>query len=169
VSPIRVRVAVPSDAARVVELASAVASEAEGWLLADATWRSVGEERRYIRTVQRHPDAALLVAEADDAIVGRLSIMRDRHPSSAHVADIGLMVAASRRRQGIGSALMVAAESWARSAAITKIELHVLPHNAAAIALYEKLGYQREGFRVAHYRRSDGSYIDAILMAKRLP
>jgi RimJ/RimL family protein N-acetyltransferase len=169
VIPVRVRPALPGDAARVVTLASAVASEPEGWLLADASWRSVGEERRYIRTVLRHPDAALFIADAGQEIVGRLSIMRDPHPSSAHVADIGLMVAASRRRQGIGSALMLAAETWARQAAISKLELHVFPHNLAAVRLYEKLGYRREGLRTAHYRRPDGSFVDAILMAKHLP
>ncbi len=168
-SVVRVRPAVPADAARLVALASAVASEAEGWLLADAGWRSVGEERRYIRAVQRHPDAALLVAERGAEIVGRLSIVRDPHPSSAHVADLGLMVAAPRRRRGIGSALMCAAEVWARRAEISKLELHVFPHNHAALALYAKLGYQREGLRVDHYRRPDGELLDAILMAKRLP
>jgi RimJ/RimL family protein N-acetyltransferase len=167
-SLVGVRLAVPGDAARVVALASAVAAEQEGWLLADASWRSVGEERRYIRAVQRHPDAALLVAELERELVGRLSIMRDPHPSSTHVADLGLLVAASKRRRGIGSALMAAAESWARRAEISKLELHVFPHNLPALALYEKLGYEREGLRLAHYRRPDGTTLDAILMAKRL-
>jgi ribosomal protein S18 acetylase RimI-like enzyme len=169
VSGLNVRPAVPGDAARVVALASSIASEDEGWLLADASWRGVGEERRYIRAVLRHPDAALLVGELDGEIVGRLSLMRDPHPSSAHVADLGLMVARALRRRGIGSALMAAAESWARQAGVEKLELHVFPHNQPAINLYTKLGYQREGFRVAHYRRPDGTPLDAILMAKHLP
>jgi ribosomal protein S18 acetylase RimI-like enzyme len=54
-------------------------------------------------------------------------------------------------------------------AEISKLELHVFPHNLPAIGLYEKLGYRREGLRVAHYRRPDGAPLDAILMAKRLP
>jgi len=167
-SVVRVRPALPGDAAALVALASAVAAEPEGWLLADSSWRSAGEERRYIRAVERHPDAALLVAEAEGEIVGRLSIVRDPHPSSAHVGDLGLMVAASARRRGIGSALMAAAETWAAEAEISKLELHVFPHNHAALALYAKLGYRREGLRLAHYRRPDGELLDAILMAKRL-
>ena len=51
---------------------------------------------------------------------------------------------------------------------MTKLELHVFPHNAPAIALYEKLGYEREGFSRRHYRRPDGRFVDAILMAKLL-
>jgi RimJ/RimL family protein N-acetyltransferase len=164
---VSVRRAVPGDAAQVVALASAVATEEEGWLLADARWRSVGDERRYIRALQRHPDAALFVAELDTGeLVGRLSLMRDPHPASSHVADLGLMVAMGYRRLGIGTALMEAAESWARESKIEKLELHVFPYNTAAIALYEKLGYEREGLRKEHYTRSGGRRLDVILMAK---
>lgn len=166
---LRIRAATPADAVRLVALAGAVAAEDEGWLLADSRWRSAGEERRYIRALSRHPDAALFVAELEDGgLVGRLSLMRDPHPSSRHVADLGLMVAASHRRQGIGSALMAMAERWAAGAGVGKLELHVFPHNAPAIALYERLGYEREGLRRGHYTRADGGTHDVILMAKRL-
>jgi RimJ/RimL family protein N-acetyltransferase len=165
---VHIRPAEPQDAAELVALASAVAAEPEGWLLADSRWRSVGDERRYVRAVRRHADAALLVAEADGALAGRLSISRDPHPSSAHVADLGLMVDARFRRRGIGSALLVAAEEWARSTGVTKLELHVFPHNTPAIALYDKHGYEREGYRRRHYRRPDGELVDTILMSKLL-
>jgi RimJ/RimL family protein N-acetyltransferase len=163
-----VRPADPADAAALVELASAVGAEPEGWLISDATWRSVGEERRYLRAIRRHPDAVVLVAEESGQIVGRLSISRDPHPASRHVADLGLMVAAGHRRRGVGRALLQAAEDWARGAEIRKLELHVFPYNEAAIALYESCGYEREGYRRAHYRRAGGAVVDAILMARLL-
>jgi RimJ/RimL family protein N-acetyltransferase len=74
------------------------------------------------------------------------------------------MVAASHRRQGIGTALLHAAVGWARDVGVHKLELHVFPYNEGAIALYERFGFRREGYRRAHYRRADG-YVDAILMA----
>ena len=163
---VQIRPAEPGDASALVALASAVGAEPEGWLLADAAWRSVADERRYIRAVRKHPDAALFVAEDQGSVVGRLSLARDPHPASSHVADLGLMVAASHRRRGIGSALLAAADGWARSSRVAKLELHVFPYNAPAIALYEQCGYIREGFRRRHYRRPDGSYVDAVLMAK---
>jgi RimJ/RimL family protein N-acetyltransferase len=166
---IRVRPAVPADAGRLVALATAVAAEPEGWLLAESRWRSESDERRYIRALQRHPDATLLVAVLENGeLAGRLSLMRDPHPASAHVADLGLMVAAGRRRSGIGTALMAAAEDWARGARIRKLELHVFPHNEPAINLYEKLGYEREGLRRRQYARAEGGYADVLLMAKQL-
>jgi RimJ/RimL family protein N-acetyltransferase len=159
-----VRRAAPADAAALVELGRTVGGEPEGWLISDTAWRGVSEERRYLKAVRRFPHAAVIVAEAEEGIVGRLSVARDDHPASRHVADLGLMVAAGHRRRGVGRALLEAAAEWAREAGVRKLELHVFPHNGPAIALYEQFGFRREGYRRAHFRRN-GQYVDAILMA----
>ncbi len=163
----RVRPAAPADAEHLARLADAVSSEPEGWLISIAgEWRSAADERRYLKALRRYPHAAVFVAEeGNGVIVGRLSVGRDPHPSSAHVADVGLMVAMAARRQGVGRALLEAAIAWARTAGVRKLELHVFPWNEAAIGLYESVGFEREGYRKQHYRRGDGGYVDAILMA----
>ena len=161
---IRIRRAEPSDAASLVALAQAVGGEEGRWILATESWRSVSNERRYLKTVHRHPDAAVIVAVDGDVVVGRLSLSRDPHPASRHVADLGLMVAASRRRQGIGRQLLEEAMTWARSVEVRKLELHVFPWNEPALRLYEAFGFEREGYRKQHYARGD-ELVDAILMA----
>src|SRR4051812_9566856 len=168
VSEITIRRAVPSDAEGVVELARAVSSEPERWLISAGTARGVGDERRYLRAVRRSPHAAVFVAVAPEGIVGRLSVARDPHPASAHVADLGLMVAKSHRRRGIGRGLLEQAVEWARVSNVTKLELHVFPHNQPAIDLYERFGFLQEGYRRGHYR-SAGGLVDAILMAYDVP
>jgi RimJ/RimL family protein N-acetyltransferase len=162
----RIRPAEPADAEQLTRLAAAVSAEPEGWLISVAgEWRSAGDERRYLKALRRYPHAAVFVAE-DDAgtVVGRLSVGRDPHPASTHVADVGLMVAVGARRQGVGRALLQAAVDWARAAGVRKLELHVFPWNEAAIKLYESFGFEREGYRKGQYRRGD-EYVDAILMA----
>jgi RimJ/RimL family protein N-acetyltransferase len=159
-----VRPARAEDAATLVALGAAVGREPEAWLLNTDGWRGIAEERRYLRALKRHPDAAVFVAEDEGAIVGRLSIARDPHQASRHVADLGLMVAAGHRRRGVGRALLEHAVDWAADAGIRKLELHVFPWNEPAIRLYEQFGFEREGLRRNHYRRGT-EFVDAILMA----
>jgi RimJ/RimL family protein N-acetyltransferase len=161
---VAIRPAAPADASALVALADAIGREPEGWLISDGAWRSDADERRYLKALRRYPHAAVFVAVADDEVVGRLSVARDTHPASAHVADLGLMVASPWRRRGVGRAMLERAVEWAREAGVRKLELHVFPHNDAAIALYEAFGFRREGYRREHYRRGD-AYVDAILMA----
>ena len=146
-----VRRAETGDAEGLTRLAEEVSGEPEAWLIsADGEWRSVGDERRYLKAVRRYAHAAVFVAEREDgALIGRLSVARD---------------AKDARRQGVGWALLEAAVDWARSAGVGKLELHVFPWNEPAIRLYEKFGFEREGYRKGHYQRA-GEMVDAILMA----
>jgi RimJ/RimL family protein N-acetyltransferase len=161
---IAIRRAAPGDASALVALADAIAQEEEGWILTTDGWRPVGDERRYLKAVRDHPDAAVFVAEVDGRIAARLSLARDPHPASRHVADLGLMVAAPYRRRGVGRRLLEQAVAWARESGVRKLELHVFPWNEPALALYESFGFEREGYRKEHYARA-GGYVDAILMA----
>jgi RimJ/RimL family protein N-acetyltransferase len=161
---VKIRRAEPGDAEGLAHLGNAVGSEPEGWLVTTNGWRDVGDERRYLRAIRRYPNAAVFVADDDGLVVGRLSIARDQHPASRHVADLGLMVAMTHRRRGIGTALLHAAVEWAKGAGVRKLELHVFPYNTGAIKLYEQFGFVKEGYRRAHYRRGD-EFVDAILMA----
>jgi RimJ/RimL family protein N-acetyltransferase len=164
-----VRSAEPGDAEALTRLANAVSAEPEAWLISvDGEWRSAGDERRYLKALRRYRDAAVYVAEADAGeLVGRLSVSRDTHPASRHVADLGLMVARGWRGRGIGTALLEAAVDWARASGVRKLELHVFPWNGPALQLYEKFGFEREGYRKGHYLRA-GEDVDAILMAYRV-
>ena len=122
-----------------VALAREVGTEPEGWLITTASGAARPTSGATCARSAATPHAAVFVAEAPEGLVGRLSVARDPHPASRHVADLGLMVAASHRRHGIGRALLEAAVDWAREAGVTKLELHVFPHNEPAIALYESV------------------------------
>jgi len=161
---VKIRPAEATDAEQLVELAEAVGIEEGDWLISTSSWRSVADERRYLKAIRGHPDAAVFVAEDEGRVVGRLSLARDPHPASHHVADLGLMVAASHRRRGLGRALLQQAVAWAGESGVRRLELHVFPWNEPALALYEAFGFEREGLRRQQYRRG-AEYVDAILMA----
>ena len=122
----RVRQAVPSDAAALVELVAAVTAEPGGWYGEPGRWTAAGAAE-LIESACRDGGKAILVAEVDGQLVAQLCMEVDRHPGSSHVADVSVMVAAARRRCGIATALMAAAESVAAASQLAKIELHVRP------------------------------------------
>jgi ribosomal-protein-alanine N-acetyltransferase len=68
------------------------------------------------------------------------------------------------RRHGLGRRLMIIAEQHAHEMAGESLTLEVRTNNAAAIAMYEVLGYRRMGVRTGYY--PDGS--DALVMTKSI-
>jgi RimJ/RimL family protein N-acetyltransferase len=142
----------------IVDLLVEVAAEGR-WI---GTELPVDRQRRRQRLSEalHHERAAVLVAEAGGRIVGELQI----EVAGYGVADLGMLVAAGWRGRGVGSALLRAGVERARAAGAHKLALQVWPHNAAAIKLYEKFGFQREGLLRGHYRRRDGQLWDAIVM-----
>ena len=80
-----------------------------------------------------------------------------------HVASIGMGVREGFRGRGIGSALMDACVGQARKLGLEKLELEVFSSNAAAIGLYEKKGFEREGV-MRRKRKFEGRYEDVICM-----
>jgi diaminopimelate decarboxylase len=141
-------------------------------------WRAIVEEGRFVRSERvSHPlrvyrrrfsrarpsQEAHVMAVEGDRVVGYLSIQRESHPVSEHVASLALAVAADRRGRGIGSALMSEALRWARGAGVQRIVLSVYPHNTAAIALYRRYGFVEEG-RLSRQSRKSYGYEDEILM-----
>ncbi|MCW6050422.1 GNAT family N-acetyltransferase [Lyngbya sp. CCAP 1446/10] len=53
-----------------------------------------------------------------------------------------LYIAPEHRRQGLGAALIIQAENWARSRGDRQIGLQVFLNNQPAMNLYQKLGYE---------------------------
>jgi RimJ/RimL family protein N-acetyltransferase len=104
------------------------------------------------------------VALADREVVGWCDIQRHGFPSRAHRGTLGMGIVPAYRGRGIGLRLIRATLARARVAGFVRVELDVHADNARAIALYEKVGFVREGVaRDAVF--ADGEYRDAINMA----
>ena len=159
---VTVRPATAADADAVVAMLVEVAGEGR-WIATEAPVDVGQRRRRMVEDIERE-DAVVLVAEAGGKLAGQLDLRLARYG----VADLGMLVAAGWRRQGVGSALMAEAVDRARKAGAHKIALQVWPHNAAALALYERFGFRREGYLTRHYRRRSGELWDAVIMGLRL-
>jgi ribosomal protein S18 acetylase RimI-like enzyme len=159
---VKIREATLADVDALVAILVDVAGEGR-WIGTEAP---VDVERRRQRMVAdvEGDGVIVLVAEADGVPVGELGL----HLAGYGVADLGMAVAAGWRGRGVGTALLAEAVERARAAGAHKIALQVWPHNAAAIALYERFGFEREGYLRRHYRRRSGELWDAIVMGLRL-
>lgn len=94
---------------------------------------------RYLRSSA----AAMLVATAGAAVVGYALIGWRRGARTASLYSIAVDAQAGGR--GAGRALLIAAERATAARGFGALTLEVRADNARAIALYEKLGYERFG------------------------
>ncbi|HTD04683.1 GNAT family N-acetyltransferase [Undibacterium sp.] len=111
---------------------------------ADAFWQGVADSAA-------KGDRALLVARnRDGRIVGTVQVVLGQTDNQPHRADISkLLVHRSARKQGLGEALMKAAEQCARSAGKTMLVLDTATGGGAE-GLYERLGWSLCG-RIPDY------------------
>jgi ribosomal protein S18 acetylase RimI-like enzyme len=90
-------------------------------------------------------ERALLVAEDAIGLCGTVQLILDQPENQPHRADLAkLLVHRRARRQGLGAALMRAAEAAARDCGKTLLVLDAVTGGDAA-RLYERLGWQRVG------------------------
>ena len=159
---VTVREATMADVDTLVEMLAAVAAEGR-WIGTEAPVDVERRRRRMVAEIEGE-DVVLLVAEAGGEPVGQLGLSL----AAYGVGDLGMLVAPAWRGRGAGTALLAEAIARARKAGAHKLALEVWPDNRAAIALYERFGFQREGYLTRHYRRRSGELWDAVIMGLRL-
>jgi ribosomal protein S18 acetylase RimI-like enzyme len=105
--------------------------------------RAVAFWRRVTRGVAAG-GRALLVAEDAGGLCGTVQLVLDQPENQPHRAELSKMLVHRRaRRQGLGAALMRAAEATARECGKTLLVLDTA--NDEAERLYERLGWTRVG------------------------
>ena len=104
-----------------------------------------------------NPHKAFLVAIASGMVIGYGGIWLI--VDEAHVTNIA--ISPDYRRQGIGQRLMVQLLDRAKEAGMTCSTLEVRASNAAAITMYEQLGYRETARRKRYYPDNQE---DAVVM-----
>ena len=164
---VTVRSAAPADARAVRALLDTVAAEPFTPILHLPGSCSLRTMRAEILEAAAAADRIMLVAVVDGLLAGHLVLAGTRHPFSPHVAEVGLAVAADRRRLGVASALMGVALPWAARRPFRRVVAAVFPHNEAALRLFAAQGFRREGERHEQYCRG-GRYFAEVLLALTL-
>jgi len=159
---IRVRRATGDDSFQIVAIRQRIAAERVHSAI-DVPW-TAEEERSYIESLS--PLAAVYLAMCELAeIVGfqSLDLWEPTITSMKHVAQIGTFLLPEWRRRGVGKALFVTTQEFARNAGYAKAVIQIRASNHAAQRFYRKLGFRACG-RLKRQVRIDGQEDDEILM-----
>ena len=113
------------------------------------------QERQYLRQVENDPDALMLVAQC--------GLSRPRRPRMSHRAQIDASVRKSHWNHGIATRMLTELLETGVRAGVTAFTLEVRADNAAAVHVYEKLGFRTVG-RLERFFRINGQYHAALLM-----
>jgi GNAT superfamily N-acetyltransferase len=97
--------------------------------------------------------SCLLVALLKGEVVGYTSISLNNASHSSWMTDLVIM--RRMRRKGIGSALILAGQDWAREKRCLRMVMEIQPKNYPAICLAQKLGYDLCGYNDHYFPNHD--------------
>ncbi len=155
---------VPGDAAENVAYVDCVSGETDYFVFGPGeSGVSVEEQERIIRQLPGNPYHFMLKGTVDGHIVSNCIIVCPRRARTRHRGELGISVLKSHWRLGIGKAMGLAMLDVARRAGVTKVNLQVRESNVGAIALYESLGFAREGVTGRATRISEQYYASVMM------
>lgn len=135
---VAIRLATDQDTDRLLDLQTALDHETTFMLM------EPGERQRHTDLPGR---SYRVVAVDDERLVGHVSVTVQPYARTRHRGHIVMGIRASRTGQALGRLLLQNAISHARDHGLTRLELTVMIHNRAALALYTHCGFQVEGLR----------------------
>ena len=165
---LEIRKATPEDAAQLLAYLNQIGGESDNLLFgANEMQLPLEQEAAFVESINRMPTSAMLVGILDGAVVSVASVQGFGRPRIAHRGNVALSVGKAHWGQGIGTQMMQALLDFSRGAGLKVLELEVRSDNAAAIRLYEKMGFRKFGT----YRKFfciSGQYFDADYMTLEL-
>lgn len=149
---ITIEKATRADAAAMLEYLKLVGGETDNLTFgAEGLPMTEAEEADYLASLETGRDGVALVARENGRIVGDAGLSRMPR-RMGHRGDLGIAVVREYWNRGVGSRLMQGIIDFAREAGFDGIDLQVRCDNAAAVALYEKYGFQTIGTHPAFFK-----------------
>jgi RimJ/RimL family protein N-acetyltransferase len=148
----------PEQVDEFLDVLESVAAEGK-WIATEAPIDRA-DRRDHLTAGIENGTSVMFVVEDEGRVVGGAGL----HQIAPGLYDLGMMILEQWRGRGIGSALLSQCIDAAKSRQAYKISLQVWPHNDAAIALYERFGFVKEGYLRRQWRRKSGELWDAVVM-----
>lgn len=164
-----IREATVDDAEAMIAFLNIVGGESDN-LMHGANGFNVPVEgvKRRIQASSDADNSVILIALAGNEIIGRAELAGYPGTRIHHNAKFSISVRKDYWNMKIGTKLMTEIVACAEKMNLRNIELEVVADNAAAIALYHKMGFSDIGI-YKNFWFANNVYSDAIVMQKSIP
>ncbi len=158
-----------NDAEQFLNLCKKLDTETQFMMLEPGERKTTPEEQRtQIEILLKQENQTIFVAEQDNQLVGYLAAYGGEFKRNRHSAYLVIGILQAFTGQGIGTQLFQSLEEWAQQQHLHRLELTVMTHNNAGVALYKKQGFEVEGTKRHSLLIINGQYVDEYYMAKLL-
>jgi RimJ/RimL family protein N-acetyltransferase len=157
-----------SDAEEFLNLCNRIDSETPFMMFEpDERPTTIQDQKDEIRDILSRDNQMIFVAEKDNQLIGYLAAYGGKYKRNRQTVYIVTGILQGYTSQGSGTRLFEQLEEWAKKRKMHRLDLTVMVHNEAAVALYRKIGFEIEG-RKKHSLFINNSYVDEYWMAKLL-
>jgi RimJ/RimL family protein N-acetyltransferase len=155
-----------SDAEQFLNLCKQLDEETQFMLLEpDERKTTLEDQQTQIEILLKQENQTIFVAEQANQLVGYLAASGGTLKRNRHNVYLVIGILQAFTDQGIGTHLFQRLEEWTQRQNIHRLELTVMTHNTAGIALYKKQGFAIEGTK-RHSLLLNGQFIDEFYMSK---
>ncbi len=162
-----IRLLQPDDASAFVSLLKKV--DETGFMLYEGGERETTEtkQRESIERIVKDELSTAFVAEDNGELIGYIFGMGNQLKRKRHCAYIVIGVVDDHQGKKIGTKLFETIIHWAEAKDLKRLELTVMKHNERALRLYQNMGFEIEGEKVASLL-INGEFVDEYCMYKLL-
>lgn len=156
-----------TDAKNILAYLKEVAQETHFLILEDLEVELSTYEKALAFTKESRGHLLLLAENEEAEILGMVNINGAEEKLRQHIGEVGISVKKIYWHQGLASLLLdEALYWWEEFSQLTRLELYVQSQNQAAIHLYEKFGFLREGCLKNGVQLGKNQFDDVLVMGK---
>ncbi|MBO0422621.1 GNAT family N-acetyltransferase [Enterococcus plantarum] len=165
-----IREAIPDDAVEILRALKIAGSETP-FLVMDEKGLEMTpvEMSENLANLYESPNNLLMVALADEQVIGTASIKASSKKRIEHIGEIGISILKDYWGFGLGTLMMEELIEWAKeSGVIRRLELTVQHRNQRAVHVYEKIGFKTETIMARGAKTDEDEFLDVHLMSRMI-